>query len=308
MFIIVIENDITVVFNVMISHLKLYDGIYIKSSDDCNEYLQIQGSIVYECSRCSSGSFQTVSCDLMNCSMSLAISTNDRKGMDIINMDESKDSKIIDLDSEGMRWEGGSLFGKPFGYGRIYNDTNSLLYEGFYCNGKRVCYGKSYPDGVSNMEYEGTFFCNMRHGIGKVYDRKGNLIDECVYHLDKRVNTKLVINKSIHRLVPLYSCMKELIIGHHCQTEFNEQLTFSLVRCPLLQYISVGNNSFLYTSTVLIDDCNELRGIAIRNSSFEGCPDLICSLCICNCKKLRYIKCYKNSFSSYNCLELSSIL
>lgn len=288
--------------------VPLYDGIYATSSNNCNEYLQIQGSFIFERSCCYDGSFQLLSCNLMNSTMSLAISKTGSKEMEIVDMNEFESNAIIDLDNKGLRWEGSSLFGNPFGYGRIINDTNSLLYEGFYCNGKRVCYGKSYPPGVSNMEYEGTFFCNMRHGIGNIYDRKGNLIGECVYHLDECVNKKLVINKSIHSLVPLYSCMKELIIGHHCHTEFNEQLTFSLVRCPLLQYISVGNNSFLYTSTVLIDDCNELRGIAIRNSSFEGCPDLICSFCICNCKKLRYIKCYKNSFSWYNCLELSSIL
>lgn len=291
----------------MLSDLKLYDGKYVKNNNDGNEYLLIQGSEVYERSCCSNVLFQILSCDLMNRRMTLAILKNNSKETVFVNMDTFVDNVIIDMDNKGLRWEGSSLFGNPFGYGRIYNDTNSLLYEGFYCNGKRVCYGKSYHPGVSNMEYEGTFFCNMRHGIGNTYDRKGNLIGEYVYHLDERVNKKLVVNKSIHNMLPLYSCMKELIIGHHCLSRVNEQLTFSLIQCPLLQYISVGKHSFLHTSTVLIDGCNELRGIAIRKSSFEGRPDLICSLCICNCKKLRFIRCYKDSFSSYNCLELSSI-
>lgn len=292
-------------YSIMTINVTLYDGIFTKNASDYNEYLQIQGSLIIERSSCYNGSFQLLTCNLMNCTMSLAIWKTGWKEMEIVNVFES--NTVIDLDSKGLRWEGSSLFGNPFGYGRIYNDTNSLLYEGFYCNGKRVCYGKSYHPGVSNMEYEGTFFCNMRHGIGNTYDRKGNLIGEYVYHLDECVNKKLVVNKSIHNMLPLYSCMKELIIGHHCLSGVNEQLTFSLIQCPLLQYISVGKHSLLHTSTVLIDGCNELRGIAIRKSSFEGRPDLICSLCICNCKKLRFIRCYKDSFSSYNCLELSSI-
>ena len=52
---------------------------------------------------------------------------------ELIEMDCSgmRENEIIDLNSEGRRWEGGELNGKPFGYGYEYSEDGNLVYEGF---------------------------------------------------------------------------------------------------------------------------------------------------------------------------------
>ena len=49
-----------------------------------------------------------------------------------------KENVIIDLNTEGRRWEGGELNGKPFGFGVEYSEKGNLVYEGFVFEGKYV--------------------------------------------------------------------------------------------------------------------------------------------------------------------------
>ena len=54
---------------------------------------------------------------------------------------------IIDS-SDGTRWEGEIIDGEACGVGCIYNSKNERTYEGFYIDGGREGYGKSYYEGT----------------------------------------------------------------------------------------------------------------------------------------------------------------
>ena len=87
-------------------------------------------------------------------------------------------SIIIDLNENGVRWEGSVLDGIPFGYGEIYNEDNNKIYKGFMFEGMKVCYGSEFYGDVEIVEYEGDYYKNMRYGYGRLYDKKNELIYE----------------------------------------------------------------------------------------------------------------------------------
>ena len=54
------------------------------------------------------------------------------------------------------------------GFGKEYElDTNILIFEGEYLNGKRNGKGKEYDDG--KLEFEGEYLNDKRYGKGKEY-------------------------------------------------------------------------------------------------------------------------------------------
>ena len=87
-------------------------------------------------------------------------------------------SIIIDLNENGVRWEGSVLNGILFGYGEIYNEDNNKIYKGFMFRGMEVCYGSEFYGDVEVIEYEGDYYKNMRYGYGRLYDKKNELIYE----------------------------------------------------------------------------------------------------------------------------------
>ena len=105
---------------------------------------------------------------------------------------------IIDLSENGERWEGDSLKGQPFGYGCIYDENNQLIYSGFIFEGMKVCYGKNFYGDCGFEEYVGCFYKNMRHGYGKLSDKKKEVIyeGEWVYNQPLELST-ICINEMI---------------------------------------------------------------------------------------------------------------
>ena len=67
------------------------------------------------------------------------------------------------------------------GNAQLYKlDTNILIYEGGYLNGKRNGKGKEYND-YGNLKYEGEYLNGVKNGQIKEYDSYGNLIFEGYY-------------------------------------------------------------------------------------------------------------------------------
>ena len=56
--------------------------------------------------------------------------------------------EILDLDDEGVRWEGNSLNEEMCGWGKLYGVSNELLYEGFMFKNHKVCYGVIYHSDI----------------------------------------------------------------------------------------------------------------------------------------------------------------
>ena len=82
----------------------------------------------------------------------MAVLTAESVDSELVEMDCSgmRENVIIDLNSEGRRWEGGELNGKPFGFGREYSEDGNLVFEGFVFEGKKVCFGKEWNDDGNN--------------------------------------------------------------------------------------------------------------------------------------------------------------
>ena len=80
--------------------------------------------------------------------------------MDWIEMEDInvKKGNVVDLNENGVRWEGDSINGNPYGYGCIYNEENHLIYNGFIFEGKKVCYGKDMYEDNGIIEYEGGYY------------------------------------------------------------------------------------------------------------------------------------------------------
>ena len=105
----------------------------------------------------------------------------------IILEDENK-GKEYDGQTDNLIYEGEYLNGKRNGKGKEY-DENKLIFEGEYLNGKRNGKGKEYyNDG--ELKFEGEYLNGERNGKGKEYDYNGELIFEGDYLNGERWNGK----------------------------------------------------------------------------------------------------------------------
>ena len=114
----------------------------------------------------SNGLIQWIECDNINKSMKVKTRSENVVEWNALNLNDLIKDDIIDLSENGERWEGDSLDHLPYGYGRIFNSENQIVYEGFVFNGMKVCFGKEYYEDVGIIEYIGHFYNNKRNGNG----------------------------------------------------------------------------------------------------------------------------------------------
>jgi len=80
------------------------------------------------------------------------------------------------------------------GNGKEYElDTNILIFNGEYLNGKRHGIGIEFYDN-GELKFEGKYLNGKRHGIGKEYDDNGEIVFEGEYLNGKRWNGKVYSN------------------------------------------------------------------------------------------------------------------
>ena len=89
----------------------------------------------------------------------------------LVNASDSQE--IIDFNANGRRWEGYVKSGKPFGYGKLYDDEGRKEYEGFMLGEMKFCFGIEYYSDIDKVKYEGGYYYNSRFGKGILYDRNG---------------------------------------------------------------------------------------------------------------------------------------
>lgn len=161
---------------------------------------------------------------------------------------------VIDLNNDGMRWEGGLYNGKPFGYGHIYANRNSVAYEGFMVDGKKVCYGTDYySNGV--LEYSGCYWNDQRHGPGMLCDRKGNVLYSGDHICDLRDFQKGEVNdKNADDSNSINSLNKQIIIGDECLKSWTGNLivsTFSQCETLFIGSSSLSSVQSLNVTSIL---------------------------------------------------------
>ena len=237
------------------------------------------------------------------------------KGEELNEMDLSElvENEIVDLNDDGMRWEGEVLKGDLFGYGCLYDEENELEYEGWMIEGKKRCYGIEYWNDIGLKKYCGCYYDGLKNGYGLLYDRNGMIEYEGLFKDDVIIDVNDVDIDSDDDVVMYYddceliitSCIEPLIIDNINPDISSLILNNSLIS---LKRIEIGNDCFKKVSRFEIDGLNELKTISIGKNSFNLDEKIEGSKClIMNCDQLRQIHIGKYSFMYYESLELKNL-
>ena len=197
--------------------------------------------------------------------------------------------EVIDLDTNGKRWEGSARNGKPFGYGVVYGEEGGKEYEGFMIYGMRTCYGIEYYSDIERVKYKGGYYDNKRFGKGILYDRNGDIDYEGMWKdgepyssssdgrtIDNHTESIATPNKSFNEsksFIPLYflHSLKRIVIGYKC---FGSVRVFELNGLSELEIVKIGYGSFNIWNSKRSDgscrivNCPKLKSIQIGDDSF----------------------------------------
>ena len=161
-------------------------------------------------------------------------------------------------------------------------------------NWKRFGYGTSYHDN-GLVEYEGYWCDNNRFGSGKVYDRSGKLVKECLWVNGIESNIDYEGDGS----EPLNIGMKHLKLTDNCVL-----IDWDVSWFLNLESIEIGDDCFGSVQTFRIEGLNRLKTIKIGINSFTQVKnsykkDKSKSFHILNCELLESIQIGQYSFSDY---------
>ena len=238
------------------------------------KYVQKNGNVYVQSEIFTKGNRRVIECNIEEKTM--IIKTQNSIDEEWVKMDESglKKDVIIDLNENGVRWQGDSLNGIPFGYGCIYNENNILCFQGFTFERRIVCYGIDYYPDTGNIEYIGQFYKNHRYGKGILYDKKGNEVYNGEWFFDKpielqtyNIENKLNVNSISHSVM-------ELIVKDGCHYKYENLRLYGLM---YLKRIVFGKNCLNQVKCFVIDFCNDLKEIVICDRSFSETTSLTLS-------------------------------
>ena len=200
---------------------------------------------------------------------------------------------------DGDRWEGDVLNDEPYGWGVLYDNNNSVMYEGFRVGEMNVCYGRRYYADFARIEYEGELCDGKRWGNGVQYDRNGDVVFEGEWMNDEHVfrdklevtmtdNDSLLHNR-IERLVVSYShslngdswnqllaCLKNSlreIIVQKIKSKKIKKCWFVDMR--VLESIQIGCKIFNYCESFRLKNCPKVKELVIDKASFENCRECV---------------------------------
>ncbi|KAK8797449.1 hypothetical protein WA171_004331 [Blastocystis sp. BT1] len=237
------------------------------------------------------------------------------KGEELNEMDLSElvENEIVDLNDDGMRWEGEVLKGDLFGYGCLYDEENELEYEGWMIEGKKRCYGIEYWNDIGLKKYCGCYYDGLKNGYGLLYDRNGMIEYEGLFKDDViiDVNDDMRMKWIDDCELIVTSCVESLIIADCFNPDISSLiLNYSLIS---LKQIDIGNDCFKNVNRFVIDGLNELKTIIIGKKNFYIDYDKRCgsSCLIMNCDQLRQINIGNSTFfyyESFECKNLPSLI
>ena len=207
---------------------------------------------------------------------------------------------VIDLDTNGRRWEGEVNNGKPYGYGVIYDEEGRKEYEGFMINESKTGYGIEYYSDIDRVQYDGCYYNNNRFGKGTLYDRNGVIEYEGIWKNDtpysSQFDGKTIDNHTESVVIPKRSLKKpeSIILPSFLHS---------------LKHIVIGNYCFEGVRVFELDGLSELNSVVIGKKSFRisGSERSDGSCRIVNCPKLKSIKIGDWSFEDYHSFELNNL-
>lgn len=203
---------------------------------------------------------------------------------------------VIDLNENGIRWEGDSFNGKCIGYGSIYDESNVIIYTGFVYDKYKVGYGITFYKDTEKIEYCGNFFLGKRHGYGKLYDKKETLIYEGEWCNDKPVTVSSCIIEDRNDFEQIHFAMEEIMIASGCKYQSD---SIVLKEWPYLKRLIMENDCCHWVKVFKITNCKELFSISIGVNCCDITKSQAC-FCIKDCPQLYSIHIDNNSFVNYD--------
>ena len=183
-----------------------------------NNYVEKEGAVYSHSEQMENGLIRVIECDLENKCMKVRTQSENGEWNEL-ELNNLKERDTIDLNDKGMRWEGTSLNGSPFGYGSIYNEDNNLIYEGFMFERMKVCYGKEFygDSGLNIVEYEGNYYQNKRFGYGELFDKKKKVVYEGEWINNNPIEKRSIVFDEVIKEEEFHFGIKEITIGNKCQ-------------------------------------------------------------------------------------------
>lgn len=290
----------------MVLQKDFYSGIYPIEFNNYEQYVEVKNPFWIEESIIDNQCIIVAKCDLS--SNEMVVESFDRKSEESsILIDKSMYTMgIIDLTNNGERWEGSCYDDAPCGFGCLYDENNCKIYEGFYWNGNRIGYGRTYfkERNGSVVEYDGTFFCNKRHGIGSLFDMYGHLHFEGTWHLNHFCMESAMkpLYSNDFNLIPCG--VEHLVISGDCSSKTTE---FMLLMNPYLKTLIVSKFALHSITKLYITLCDHLEYVEIGGlDNLEGIKNGI--LKITKCAKLRKIKFVFFAIYAYHTCYLRSYI
>ena len=205
-------------------------------------------------------------CNNQDKSMLAFVKENDEKYFSISKFDYFKENRVL-IGENGDRWEGNSNNNNsPCGFGKLYDDVGSLVYEGFVYDGRKVCYGIEYFRDVYCVDYCGCFFNDKRHGFGKTFDRNKNLLYEGEWmDGNNGIQSIVQIADNSENLNLIHNRIEELVIGDNC---YNSLKKLCFESFNVLIKLTIGKNSFKNVNTFKMIDCGNVEEVIFSEESF----------------------------------------
>ena len=161
------------------------------------DWLKIRGNSYIDSSLLFWGAYRIIECDINDKSMKVRFCNWKEENWKEMDMSELQRNGVIDIDENGSHWEGDCMKGVPYGYGKLFNEENVLIYKGFMYKVEKICYGEEYYEKNSSLQYQGTYYNNKRSGYGILYDK--NLYYKMKDSKDyTSVDNALVIDNQFH--------------------------------------------------------------------------------------------------------------
>ena len=213
-----------------------------------------------------------VSVDIANCSVTYLLQVIDGMLIEDDSFQCVESNCIIDLSFCGERWEGQTLDGRPFGWGKYFDSDNRLVYQGFMFGSARICYGLSYYRNLPKevIRYQGNYGWNEALGYGTRFDRCGNVVYEGEWISNNPLLSRAVCMESggsfLEDPTPFFvegsSCIEDSIYDLDSLGGIEDSVS-CIGRIPCIDPTPSPVSSFLtsHTEELTIGDhcCNDVR-------------------------------------------------
>ena len=257
------------------------------------DWLKIRGSSYIDSSLLLYGVYRIIECDINDKSMKVRFCNWKEENWNKMDMSELQRDSIIDIDENGSHWEGDCMKGLPYGYGRLFNEENVLIYKGFMYKVEKMCYGEEYYKENGSLQYQGTFYNNKRSGYGILYDKKKNILYEGDWS-DGAFCTPLCECNEFD-VFAIHSFVERIIIHDF----YTIQKTFAIVDYPRLQSIAMTTYPMPIIVEYEIKNCPALMEISINEKEYNNINNIIK-----NPNNDEYLSVISIPFHKYNLDEL----